>query len=269
MSKLQKTAIAAIVAAATAFTAACTTVTETSGGQQFGGASPASSEADARKRASIRVQLAADYYQKGQFNVALEEAKRALQAEPSNAGALGLLGLIYMELGDREQAEANFQKAMRLEPDNPDLQNNYGWFLCQGGREREALGWFQRAADNKQYTTPSLPMQNAGLCMLRVRDNKSAEEFLRRSFELDAANNAVKFQLARLYLSERQLERARFYYGLLPQGMEAGSDLLWLGMKLARAEGNPRAERQLADDLRRRFPSSPEASLLRRGAFDE
>ena len=46
---------------------------------------------------------------------------------------------------ERADAEASFQKALRLDPTGSELANNYGWFLCQTGRERESLQYFDRA----------------------------------------------------------------------------------------------------------------------------
>jgi type IV pilus assembly protein PilF len=45
--------------------------------------------------------------------------------------------------------------------------------------------------------------------------------------------------------------------------------MIWLGLRIAHANSDLRVERQLADELRRRFPNSPEAAALARGAFDE
>lgn len=231
--------------------------------------SPRASESDALKRADIRLQLAASYYQQRQFAVAIDEAKQALGLNPNSTAAYGLLGLIYMDLDDRAQAEANFSRALRLEPDNPELNNNYGWFLCRTGREKSSLEYFQRAASNRLYATPALPLQNAGVCMMQMKDYKEAENFLRRSFETDANSAVVKFQLARLYLTTRQLERANFYFSLLERNLDPTPETLWLGLRIARAQGDVQAERGYAEQLRRRFPNSNEASLLRRGVFDE
>jgi type IV pilus assembly protein PilF len=231
--------------------------------------SPKLSEAESRRRADIRLQLAATYYQQRQYAVAIDEVRQALNLNPNATAAYGLLGLIYMELDDRTQAEANFSRALSMEPDNPELNNNYGWFLCRTGREQRSLEYFQRAAANKLYPTPALPLQNAGVCMMQVKDYKSAETYLRRSFEIDATSAVVKFQLARLYLATRELSRANFYFSLLERDVEATAESLWLGLRIARAQGDTRAERSYADQIRRRFPNSNEASLLRRGAFDE
>lgn len=249
--------------------AGCETTTEINGQPAATPTQTPPTDAELRKRATLRLQLAGTYYQKGQFNVAIEEAQRALQLDSSYADAYNLLGLINMDAGKPAEAESNFQRALQLESDNGQTLNNYGWFLCQTGRERQSVDYFRRAVDARSYLTPALPMQNAGLCMLRIRDSKSAEEFFRRAFELDASNPVAKYHLARLYLAGRQLERARFYYGLLPRGQDANSEVLWLGLRIARAEGDVRTERELAADLRRRFPDSREAAFLRREAFDE
>ncbi len=226
-------------------------------------------EADPRRRATIRLQLAASYFQQKQYRFALEEAQRAVQLDPQLADAYGLLGLIYLELDDVREAEANFARALRLEPDNPELLNNHGLFLCRSGREREAVAQFERAARNRLYQTPALALQNAGMCLLKLRDFAGAEPFLRRSFELDAGNPLAKYNLARTYLALGELERASFYYGLLETNVSPSAESLWLGLRIARARGDSRTERQFADELFRRFPRSVEAAALRRGAYDE
>lgn len=270
MRALPKSVLAALAVLGWLLTVACTTTTEINGQPVANPATPGTpNEPDARKRAAIRLQLAATYYQKGQFSIALEEVRRALQLDSGYADAYALLGLINMDMGKPGEAEANFQRALQLDAGNPEILNNYGWFLCQNGRERESIDYFRRAAASQTYATPAMSMQNAGLCMLRVKDMTAAETFLKRSFELDAANPVTKYQLARLYLSTGQLERARFYYGLLPRGQDAGAEVLWLGVRIAHADGDYRTEQQLASDLRRRFPDSREAAALRREAFDE
>jgi type IV pilus assembly protein PilF len=259
----------AIVFLAAALASGCETTTLVNGKPVATPSTGAESQADARKRAEIRLQLAATYYQKGQFAVALDETKLALQADPGYAAAYGLRGLIYMELADRAEAESNFQRALRLDPDNPELANNYGWYLCQTGRERDSIAHFKRAVENRLYQTPGIAMQNAGLCMLKVNDLAAAEQYLKRSFELDASNPITKFQLANLYLRQRKLDRASFYYELLTKSLNPTAEILWLGVRIAHAGGDVRTERQLADEMRRAFPKAHETALLNRGAFDE
>jgi type IV pilus assembly protein PilF len=261
--------------------AACTTTTTTvttSGGETVTKGAPAkaaerpdarSGGADARTRARARADLAAGYYRSGQLAIALEEARRASSIDPTFAEAYGLLGLIYMDMNDRREAEDNFQRALRLEPVSSELANNYGWFLCQTGRERESIEYYERALRDPLYATPARAAQNAGSCLLKVKDYAAAEKYLRRSFELDASSAATKYQLARVYLATGQKDRATFYYNLLARSVESSPETLWLGLRIARANGDLRTESQLANELRERFPRSPEVAALARGEFDE
>jgi type IV pilus assembly protein PilF len=254
--------------------AACTTTTVTTRDGEVIAKGTATNpvrtgEADARTRARARADLAAGYYRSGQLAVALEEARRATQIDPNYAEAYGLLGLVYMEMQDRREAEDNFQRALKLDPSSSELANNYGWFLCQGGREKEGVQYFDRALRDPLYPTPARAAQNAGTCLMKAKDYPAAENYLRRSFELDASNAVTKYQLSRTYLALGQVDRASFYYNLLARSVESSAQTLWLGLRIARANGDLRTESQLASELRERFPRSTEAAALARGDFNE
>ena len=174
-----------------------------------------------------------------------------------------------MDMNERAEAEESFQKALRLDPAGSELANNYGWFLCQTGRERESIQYFDRALRDPLYTTPTRAGQNAGSCLIKLKDYAGAERYLRRSFELDASNAGTKYQLSRTYLMTGQVDRATFYYNLLARSVESTPETLWLGLRIARANGDVRTESQLANELRERFPRSPEVSALARGDFND
>ena len=91
---------------------------------------------DPRNRAKLHTELAGLYYSRGNMNVALEELRIAVAADSNYATAYGLYGLVYMELKQNTLAEQNFERALRLAPNEAEINHNYGWFLCQTARER-------------------------------------------------------------------------------------------------------------------------------------
>ena len=70
-------------------------------------------EADVRRRARIRLELAANYLQMGQTTVAMEEVRQAITTDPTYADAYHLRGLIYMNMGDLALAEDSLKRAQR------------------------------------------------------------------------------------------------------------------------------------------------------------
>ncbi len=224
-------------------------------------------ETEQRRRARIRLELAANYYQQGNYNVALEELRRALEVDPGYAAAYGVLGLVYRDLGDRARAEESFQRGLRLSPDDPELNNNYGWFLCQAGKERESLDYFARALKDPLYATPAKPLHNAGICSLRIGDEAAAESYFQRAFQVDPGNPVAMYNLSELYLKRGDLARARFHAQRLLAGFDPTAQILWLALRVEHARGDRDGEASLAAQLRRRFPDSPEAGLLAAGRF--
>jgi type IV pilus assembly protein PilF len=263
-----------ICAALALLSAACTTTTTTTvSNDGVTKTSPERStkvtEADLRARARARTDLAAGYYRNGQLAVALEEARRAAAIDANYAEAHGLLGLIYMDMREQRDAEESFQRALKLDAANSELNNNYGYFLCNTGRERESVEYFNQAIRDPLYRTPARANQNAGACLMRIKDYEGAERYLRRSFELDAGMAVPKFLLSRLYLATNQVDKATFYYNVLAKSVESSAESLWLGLRVARANADLRTETQLANELKQRFPQSPEAAALARGDFDD
>jgi type IV pilus assembly protein PilF len=105
-------------------------------------------ESPARNRARIHTELAAGYFELGNFGVALEEVRVAEQADSSYSPIYNVAGLIYAALKDDRRAEENFNRALRLSPTDSDVNNNYGMYLCQRGREAEGIKLLMVAVQN-------------------------------------------------------------------------------------------------------------------------
>ncbi len=240
------------------------------GGAAAGSIIPGSTEeSEQRRRARIRLELAAGYYQQRNYTIALDELGQALRADPDYAAAYSMLGLVYMDLGDRARAEESFQRALRLTPNDAELNNSYGWFLCQNGRERDAIEHFMQALRDPLYATPGKPLHNAGICALKSGDEPAAERYLLRAFQVDPSNPVAMFNLGEIYLRRGELERARFYAQRLVTTHEPSAQTLWLALKIERGLGDRDAIASLSTQLRRRFPASPEAALLAAGRYSD
>ena len=228
-----------------------------------------SDQTDGQKRAAIRLQLAIGYYEQHQNEVALDEIKQALAADPNSADAYSVRALIYMDMGESRLAEDNFQRAIKLAPNNPDLTNNYGWYLCQNGREKEAIAYFDTTLKNRSYQSPAKALSNAGICSLKLKDGVAAERYFLQSFQFDPSYPPTSLNLAKIYYARRDWERARFYLSRLTKADVLDADVLWLAIRVERKLGDRASADSLATQLHRRHPTSPEFAAYQRGAFDE
>jgi type IV pilus assembly protein PilF len=224
------------------------------------------------KRASLRLQLAIGYFQQGNYDVALDEVKKALGINPDYADAYSVRALIYTAMGEMALAEENYQRAMRLSPNNPDLANNYGSFLCQNGRGALAMPYFDSALRNPMYQSPVKAMVNAGDCALKMKNYEVAERYLLDALRIEPDVPTIHAGLARVYFVRRNYTRAGFFSNRLtaltkPETLSA--DVLWLAIRINHKLGEQATETSLATQLRRRHPGSPEFAAFQRGAFDE
>jgi type IV pilus assembly protein PilF len=228
-----------------------------------------SDQSDLQRRAQIRLQLAVGYYGQGQLATALDEIKQALQIDPNFADAHGVRALIHMDMGEPELADESFKRAMKLAPGNPDFANNYGWFLCENGRARESLPYFEAALKSRAYSSPAKALNNAGVCSMRLGDMAAAERYFNQAFQSDPGNADASLNLSRLYYARADYQRARFYVSRVLRAENAGAAALWMGIKVERKLGDQDAASSLSNQLRRRFPDSREYAALSRGAYDE
>ena len=245
--------------------------TATGSGSDQGAQQAASTQtavSDQQARAKVHTELGSLYLLDGRSAIALEEARIAIAADANYAPAYNLLGLTHMGLNEMKQAEENFQKALRLAPGDPEISNNYGWFLCQTGREQQAIGYFMAAAKNPLYTTPTKPYTNAGICAFRVKNDKAAQEFLSTALRLSPDNNQARLGLAEIAYRQGRYTEARQWTADIEKMMEPTADVIWMVLRIERKLGNREAEARYASQLRRRFPGSPEQELLSQGQYD-
>lgn len=215
------------------------------------------------------MELGAGYYSRGEMQVAIEELRNSIKADPTYFQAYDMLALVYMSLGERKPAEENFQRALVLAPSDSEVNNNYGWFLCQTDRAAESISHFQTALRNPLYATPATALRNAGICSQRLGDSGAALEYLQQSFRADPSNAVTMFNLADVLYRRGDYTNAKFYIQRLNRQIDVTPLTLWTEIKVMHKLGDRIAEETAGGQLRRLFPDSKEATALSKGSFDE
>lgn len=219
-------------------------------------------------RARVHTELGLAYFQAGRMAVALDEGGVALAADPKYAPAYNLLGLVHMFLRETAKARMNFEKGLSLAPGDPEINNNYGWFLCQSGQVREALPYFMVAVKNPLYQTPTKPYFNAGLCALKIQDDEAAEDYFSKAVMADAQNVQAIYRLAELRYRHGKLFDAQRLIQEVLRISQPDPAAIWLALRIERKLGNRSAETGFANQLRWKFQGTPEYQAMTQGKFE-
>jgi type IV pilus assembly protein PilF len=223
---------------------------------------------DARQRAKAHTELGMRYLNDNRLNVAFDEARVAIQADPTYPLGYNLLGLVQMYLKEDRAAEENLMRALQLAPTDAEINNNLGWFLCQTGRPQQSIPYFVAASRSPLYSTPTKPLTNAGICSLASKDDKGAEDFLLKALRVDPANLDAQFMLADICYRGGRFPEAKRWLEELHKLAQPTVGTSWLGLRVERKLGDREAEARYALQIRRNFKGSREYQLLMQGEFE-
>ena len=214
------------------------------------------------QRAQIHTERAGEYYRLGNYSVALDAAQQASSVLPSYAPAHNMLGIIYMQLREDAKAAQAFEQALKLAPNDAETLNNYGWYVCQRQSPAQAMQYFRAALKDPLYNSPERAMHNAGVCAQKAGDLATAESQFRAALQRQPLHAPSLLALSELAFAQGRTKDAEAMLIRHMQVMQASSaDALLVGVKIARALGDKLAEISYVQQLRRRFPDSPQTRL--------
>lgn len=218
----------------------------------------ASERNDARKAAELNTQLGREYMTRGQYEVALEKLKKAVTADEGFAPAHTMLAVLYETIGEDDNARRHYEAALRAAPDNGDVNNNYGSFLCRVGDGKGANRYFETALEDPFYRTPAVAMTNAGSCALERGELDQAETYLRQALAYDPNFADALLTLAALNYEREDYLRARAFLQRFEVRGATTAESLMLGYRIETALSNAEMAGQYRNQLIQQFPAAAE-----------
>jgi type IV pilus assembly protein PilF len=216
------------------------------------------SENGADTPAEINAKLGLNYMRHGEYDVAEAKLKRALKENPRLGEAHHYLAELYRRTERYDEAKDHFRLALKYMPDDPNLQNNFGVFLCGQGDYREAIDLFVKVAASRDYKRPDDAYANAGLCALRIPDEKLGEMYLRRALAINKQLPNALYHMARLSFDHGQYMRARAFIERYASAAQPTPQSLLLGARIELALGDRATAEDYAARLATSFPDAKE-----------
>jgi Flp pilus assembly protein TadD len=140
---------------------------------------PASSEINEQAFGPEALALGEARYRAGAYGEAALIFSRICAANPGDSGAMRLLGLCRLRLGDPSGALTLLEKAHRIAPADPYCQLHYGLGLHALGRHEEAAAQFRASA--QLLSSDPAPFLNLSAALLAIGDHRRALDAARRA----------------------------------------------------------------------------------------
>lgn len=221
--------------------------------------------------ARVHTELAARYLQVGQFAVAVEEARLALNRDQSYIPAHTLMALLYGQLRQDALAQMHFKTGLALSAEqgvsDTDLRNSYAWYLCQNGHYSIGLNELSVVLKDPLYESMDKALVNAALCSARMMQLTQAQGYIQAALDMRPEYAAAMLYQAHIQIS---LGRAKEVLPVLSKlrislGAES-AQMLWLQARLDYVLHH-KPNGWAAQQLLALFPIGQESVWLREGAW--
>ncbi len=139
---------------------------------------------------------------------AIPHLEKAIEVRQDWISAISTLAGIFDQLKKYEESDSLFNKALRLDPDNALINNNYGYSLSERGiRLDEAMEMAQKAL--KQDPENGAYLDTMGWIYYKIGEYEKALEYIHRAFLIRQESAVLADHLGDVYNKLEMKEEAR------------------------------------------------------------
>lgn len=131
----------------------------------------------------VHAELGKDYLAADRLGLALKSTRRAAELAPDDWEAVTALGVVLDMMEQQPEAQAAYQKALALSPDNPQILNNLALSQALGGDLRGAVATMRLAGEHP--SAGSQIRQNLALLLALQGDSAQAERIAAKDLPPD------------------------------------------------------------------------------------
>ncbi|WP_159566905.1 type IV pilus biogenesis/stability protein PilW [Budvicia diplopodorum] len=214
------------------------------------------------KAAQARLALGMAYLRDGDMQAARVNLERAVNYAPTDYQTQLGMALYQQNIGENDFAESRFKQALVLAPNNGDVLNNYGAFLCSLGQYDLAQGYFDNAAKLENYEKIADTLENSGYCLLKAGQTELAILKLSRALKQVPQKGARLLKMATKYYQLEQRAEAMALLNSYQQTLPASAESLWMQIQFAALDNRPNDVQRHGQLLAQDFSQSKQYQLF-------
>ncbi len=160
------------------------------------------------EEADLHYQMAQRLIKKDETVQAMSEALQAAELDPEHAEYQNLLGLLFVQRGNRAKAETYFRESVRLDPKYSEGHNHLCAVLIEKGEYDDAIDHCTQAASKVTYGTPERAYHNMGRAHEQKGETSLAVAAYKKAL-LHNKNFVMSLRaLGEIHLKRKELKKA-------------------------------------------------------------
>lgn len=235
----------------------------------YQGTAPENRVIERGRVAEVRTQLAAQYIGERKLDEAKRQLETALQSNNRYAPAYEMMGVLLQTEGSPSnlaKADEYFRRALSLDSSSMKTRNNYGVYLAQIGKHREAIAQFEIAGSALGYEGRAKALENLGMSYMKIGQSAKAKQAFIRAMDADNNTAIARIELINIFLAEGNSLLAKQLYDeltVMAGTRQLPAEIMLQGIKIAVLQGNQTLQQQLSQKLLSVHPLSDEAKRLK------
>ena len=161
-----------------------------------------------KKKVEALQQLGMAHAAEGNLRKGLAKLLEAVKVDPDNAELNHQVAVVLRNLGEYKLSLKYFERALTLQPKYPEAQNNLGTLYLLMGKWDKAIACFKEAIKDILYISPQFAYNNMGYAYFMKGDYDKAIENYKRALESSPSYTLCYANLARAYAAKGELEEA-------------------------------------------------------------
>ncbi|MDF1758221.1 MAG: type IV pilus biogenesis/stability protein PilW [Legionellaceae bacterium] len=161
-----------------------------------------------RRAAQYNMQLGLAYLSQGNINLAKKKLLRSFSQNPNSASINSSLAYFMEAVGDEKKADEYYRRAMRIAPKSGAELNKYGSYLCRNNYYEKAEQYFMLAVNDVDYQYTATAYENAGLCLIKVPNNKKAVAYFKKALLHDPSRTKSLKEIVRIELMQNRIRES-------------------------------------------------------------